>query len=114
MMDMKVLPYDDSITSTLTTSAAQTTYINDETNFSIVPFRAKTNPRNSWAIPIVTGHKYKIHWQKGLDFEEMQVTLSEHWKPTDKDVYIIHNFTDVRARVDFLTAGDNIKNTTLV
>ena len=44
----------------------------------------------------------------------MQVTLSPHWKPTDKDVYIIHNFTDVRAKVDFLTAGDSIKNTTLL
>jgi hypothetical protein len=44
----------------------------------------------------------------------MQVTLSPHWKPTDKDIYIIHNFTDVRAKVDFLTAGDSIKNTTLL
>ncbi len=44
----------------------------------------------------------------------MQVDLSPRWKPTDKDVYIIHNFTDVRAKVEFLTGGDNIKNTTLL
>jgi len=44
----------------------------------------------------------------------MQVTLSPHWKTDDKDVYIIHNFTDVRARVDFLTHGANVKNTSLL
>jgi hypothetical protein len=44
----------------------------------------------------------------------MQVDLSPHWKTTDKDVYFIHNFTDVRAKVEFLTAGDSIKNTTLL
>jgi G8 domain/Right handed beta helix region len=110
MMEMKVLQFDDSIISAVN----KTEYIADFNKYSIVPFRAKTEPRNAWAIPIVTGHKYKIHWQKGLDFEQMQVTLSPHWKPTDKDIYIIHNFTDVRVQVDFLTAGDNIKNLTLL
>jgi hypothetical protein len=69
---------------------------------------------NSWAIPVVTGHTYRIHWQKGLDFEEMQVDLSPHWKPTDANVYFVHNFTDVRAKVEFLTGGDTIKNTSLL
>jgi len=44
----------------------------------------------------------------------MRVDLGATWKPTDKDVYIIHNFTDVRAKIDFLTGGDNIKNGTLL
>jgi hypothetical protein len=56
----------------------------------------------------VTGKKYKIHWKNGLDFMSMQVDLGARWVPTDKDVYIIHNFTDVRAKIDFLTGGDNI------
>jgi hypothetical protein len=68
---------------------------------------------NSWAFPVVTGHKYKIHWQKGLDFTRMQIDLSPHWKTTDKDVYFVHNFTDVRAKYDFLTGRDNIKNGTI-
>lgn len=44
----------------------------------------------------------------------MQVTLSPHWNPNDKDLYLIHNFTDVRAKFDFLTGNDNIKNLTLL
>jgi hypothetical protein len=45
----------------------------------------------------------------------MQVTLSPHWAPTDKNVYIVHNFTDVRAKVDFTTPlRDIIPNMTLV
>ncbi len=58
----------------------------------------------------MTGRKYKIHWHHGIDFTQMQVDLSPHWKPTDKSVYFMHNFTDVRAKVDFLTGGDNIQN----
>ena len=44
----------------------------------------------------------------------MQINLSPHWKTTDKDVYFIHNFTDVRAKIDFLTGGDNIQNETIL
>jgi hypothetical protein len=65
-------------------------------------------------MPLVTGKKYKIHWQKGVDFMKMQIDLSPHWKTTDKDVYLVHNFTDVRAQIDFLTGGDNIKNQSLL
>lgn len=44
----------------------------------------------------------------------MRIDFSPHWKATDKDVYFIHNFTDVRAKVDFLTGGDNIQNQTIL
>lgn len=37
----------------------------------------------------------------GLDFETMKYTLSEKWEPTDKDIYFVHNFTDVRAEINF-------------
>ena len=63
---------------------------------------------------MVTGHTYRIHWNYGLDFTKMQVDINQRWTPTDKDIYIIHNFTDVRAKIDFLTGGDNIKNETLL
>ncbi len=77
------------------------------------PWRPKTNPIKSWAIPVVTGKKYRIHWQKGVDFTKMQINLSPHWKTTDKDVYFVHNFTDVRVKYDFLTAGQKNLNGTL-
>ena len=44
----------------------------------------------------------------------MEMDPSIRWLPTDRDVYIVHNFTDVRAKFDFLTGGDNIKNMTLL
>lgn len=68
----------------------------------------------AWAIPVVTGHKYKVHWQYGLDFMRMQLTLSQHWAENDKDVHFLFNFTDVRAQIDFKTAGDIIKNGTIL
>jgi hypothetical protein len=30
----------------------------------------------------------------------MSVTLSERWAETDKPIYFVHNFTDVRAGID--------------
>jgi hypothetical protein len=107
MMEMKVLQFDDSVVAGMnaTTKAA---YKENITNYSVAPWRPKANPTKAWALPFVTGKKYKIHWQKGVDFMTMQVDLSPHWKPTDKDLYLIHNFTDVRAKIDFLTGGDNI------
>jgi hypothetical protein len=35
-----------------------------------------------WAVPFVTGHKYRIQWGSNLtslDFTEMKFTLSEEW-----------------------------------
>ena len=41
----------------------------DSKNYSIVPFKDKSNPSNGWAVPFVTGHKYKINWgDTGLDW----------------------------------------------
>jgi hypothetical protein len=44
----------------------------------------------------------------------MKVLLSDKWLNNDKTVYFVHNFTDVRAKVDFITGGDTIENMTLV
>jgi hypothetical protein len=107
LMEMKILPYDDSIVGKMDNVTMQA-YIRNNSAYSIVPFRPKQNPRRSWAMPYVTGKKYKIHWQRGLDFMRMQIDFSPHWKTTDRDVYFVHNFTDVRAKMDFLTGGDNI------
>ena len=44
----------------------------------------------------------------------MQLDLSSRWKDTDKDIYLIMNFTDVREAVEVITAGEKIANMTLV
>jgi len=71
-----------------------------------MPFTPKKDPVMGWATPFVTGHKYKIHWATtGIDFEAMTATLSERYVPTDKGIYFVHNYSDVRSNftVDILT-----------
>jgi hypothetical protein len=48
-------------------------------NYSVVPYRARTLPRNGWAMPYVLGKKYKIHWGPGLDYTAMEIDLSSRW-----------------------------------
>lgn len=43
-------------------------YYGDEENYSVVGQTVRTLPDMAWAIPYVTGHKYKIHWEYGLDW----------------------------------------------
>ena len=113
-MDMKVIRIDDALVGPMNNETYDN-YLKNHSEYSLFPFRPKTDPADAWAIPVVTGHKYKIHWQNGIDFERIQLTLSPHWASTDKNVYIVHNFTDVRAKVDFIMpAKDIVPNMTLV
>ena len=52
-------------------------------------------------MPFVTGHKYRLHWESGLDFDKMQVEISERWKPTDLDTFFVFNYTESREAVNF-------------
>ena len=54
-------------------------YLDDKENYSNVPFKPKLKPSNGWAMPYVTGHRYRIHWGSGLDFTRMKVEVSERW-----------------------------------
>jgi len=50
---------------------------------------------------LVTGKKYKIHWgQTGIDFEKMTIYMSERWEEWDHPIYLVHNWTDIRAAID--------------
>lgn len=64
----------------------------------------------------MTGHAYKISWGVvGLDFEEMNFEIAQPWEASDKSVYLIHNFTDVRAGIEVKdrSTGALIKNDTI-
>lgn len=63
-MEIKVLKWDDSLLS----GANITEYKLNNSAYSVIPFKAKLDPMRSWAVPFVTGHKYKVHWRYGLDF----------------------------------------------
>lgn len=100
-MSFKVLRYDDSLFLENGGSLNKTEYLLDKTTYGSFEFRLNLDPSNGWSVPFVTGHKYKIHWgETGLDFEQMQVTLSEEWRDTDKSIYLVHNWTDIRAAID--------------
>ncbi len=43
----------------------------------------------------------------------MQFDLSQRWTETDKPILFMHNFTDVRESIDFITGNELIENNTL-
>ena len=64
-------------------------------------------------MPYVTGHKYRIHWRRGLDFDYMRYELSERGEPTDKNIFFQTNFTETRTALKFVAGGTLIPNNTL-
>jgi hypothetical protein len=65
-------------------------------NYSVVPWRNKIYPMQAWAMPYVLGKKYKIHWGPGIDYTAMQIDLSSRWEPSDANLHLINNYTDIR------------------
>lgn len=110
--DLYILPYDDAASMTPTDLEA---YEADDSNYSIVPFRPKKNPKNHWAVPFVTGHKYYVRWAFGLDFEKMNFMITSWlWDETDGDIEFVMPHYDTREAVYVDTNhNDRIGNYTL-
>jgi len=51
-------------------------------------------------MPFVTGHRYRLHWEAGLDFDAMKIEVSEMWDTNDKDIRMIWNHTEKREAVN--------------
>jgi hypothetical protein len=81
-MPMRIYQWDDSIVGSMD-NVTKLAYLNNASTYTDLPFRKMMTPLNSWAFPVVTGKKYRIHWQQGLDFTRMQVDLGSTWVPTD-------------------------------
>lgn len=75
-----------------------------------MPYKIRSDPNYGWTVPYITGHKYKLHWRSGLDFDSITIDKSVRWQTKDKNVHLILNFTDVREGVDVITAGEIIEN----
>lgn len=88
------------------TADEQTAYEEDKSNYGHYWWKEKKDPNASWPLSLVTGKKYKIHWQEGLDFERMKYKVSEKWTVDDPDIVFVHNFTDVRENVTFAINGN--------
>jgi len=113
MMTLKLLKLDTNLYDASNETNTSMYYANSS-NYANIPFKPKLDPTNAWAIPFVTGHKYKAHWQSGLDFDRMQMTLSPRWNSSDKGIYFVFNFTDVREKVEVISGGEVIENMTMI
>jgi len=68
---MFVLRYDDTI---LAKQKSKEAYELDRANYGKIYYKADRDPKDSWTFPVVTGHKYKVHWAStGVDFDRMQI-----------------------------------------
>lgn len=116
-MSMYILRYDESETSSAAPygyAGGLTEYTAARAEHSEMKFRTDLDPVRSWAVPFVTGHRYKIHWVRtGVDVTQMQLSLSERWQEQDKSIYLVHNFTDKRAEIKVTVGGVQVDNDTL-
>ena len=79
-MRMKVLAIEEAAENTKKADkAAWQKFKDDETNYGIAPFKNKQDPMNGWALPYVTGHRYRVHWEAGMDFEQIKIETSVRW-----------------------------------
>jgi len=51
-------------------------------------------------MPFVTSHRYRIHWESGLDFDSMKMEMSERWEVDDQNIFLVFNFTETREAVN--------------
>lgn len=98
---MKIAPYDTYITREFEDDESYQAFLDDESYYGVIPFKPKRLPMNSWTIPFVTNHRYRIHWAEGMDFTQMRIQLSDRWETTDSNILINMNFTDVREAINF-------------
>lgn len=104
-MAMKIMSFEKDDITALEDSGLLQEFLDDEANYSVVPFKSKLKPSMGWAMPFVTGKRYRIHWAEGLDFERMKVDVSERWESTDDTILINMNFTETREAVNFTYAA---------
>lgn len=99
-MPMNILKFDYATVNAFSTPDAKLAYINDKTQYSDIFFKEKLKPMNGWAVPFVTGHRYRVSWANNLDFTRMNIQLSERWEPSDKAVQFNIPFIDAREAIN--------------
>jgi hypothetical protein len=98
--ELRIARYEPDDVERMERDGTLQSWLDDKSNYSLVPFKPKLDPSNGWAMPYVTGHRYRIHWGAGLDFTEMRVEVSERWEEDDEDIYFNTNFTDTREAIN--------------
>jgi len=115
-----VLPYDDHILAGKTEEEIMEYEANGDPDngyhLTEVPFRLKAGPPKHWAVPMITGHKYLVRWEFGLDFERMRFEIVEYlWDhPEDENIELELPFYDQREAITVDgTDGIRLSNNTL-
>jgi len=108
-MALRAILWDDSVITAMD-NATLDAYKLNMSNYGNFDFKEKSDPMNGWAVPFVTGHKYKVHWGTGIPMEEMKISISENWELTDKPVEFVFNHTQERAAINVTYEGTLIAN----
>lgn len=105
-MEMNVLKYDRTEMNLLSAAEKQT-YIDTDSNYSKIFWKEKLKPSNSWAVPFVTSHHYRITWANDLDYTHMNVQLSDRWSADDGTILFTLPFVDAREAVNVTDTDTN-------
>lgn len=94
-------------------------FLEDTSNRSEIFWKEKLKPNNGWAVPYVTGHRYRLTWANDLDFTRMDVEISDRWATGDQQAMFVIPFVDAReavnvTRQDSGFGGVQIANETLM
>jgi len=81
--ELKITPFEVADENTMKDAGTLKTYLDNLDNYGIVPFKDKQDPSAGWAMPYITGHRYRMHWNSGLDFDKLTIDPSIKW--TDGD-----------------------------
>ena len=77
--NIRLAKYDDTEMAKLTEEQRKT-YEKDLNNYSDIMMTVLQDPSYSWAVPYVTGHKYRIFFDKGqLDITKIKMEISTIW-----------------------------------
>jgi hypothetical protein len=74
-LDLKIAQWDYDFEQTVLANNETKFEFEQNTNgvWSTVEYKDEKNPRKNWAVPYVTGHRYRIHWGESPDFEEINL-----------------------------------------
>jgi len=101
-----IAKYDDVDMNQLD-AAGLAAYQADKTNYDDIFFKPKLNPTASWAVPLVTGHKYRMYWDIGqLNWSKMKIEVANPWKSTDLNILFNYPYTENYEVIEFFGKYD--------
>ena len=105
-MRLKIAKLDRNDENAMKADDTLDEYLESNSNYSLVAYKQKLDPKDGWAMPYVTGHRYRLHWESGLDFDKMRMDVSERYTPEDKPIFFVFNHTEFREAVNFTSSGN--------